>query len=259
MKRIVYLSLLLTLAFTVSRASAQDNFYDEIKKYAEDEIDAAATPIVEAFGIGVTGGLYHTAKTHGTLGFDVGVRTMMVFIPEGKSEILDSSDVSLFPVPVIQASVGLPMDFEIMARGFGIKFEDETISLFGAGIKKGFGSYIPAPGFPDISAMVAYHRFKAGDILTSRHVSFDVMASKSFVIISPYVGFGYDITSMSLKYTYIEPETDIEVPIDQTIKANTGRFTVGLKLSPIPFVNIFADYNFGKFSQATAGLAVSFR
>lgn len=265
MKRIALISIVVILAFSASQALAQDdddNFYDEIKKYAESELEDVAKPLVEAFGTGVCGGLYHTGKTHGTLGFDVGVRSMMVFIPEGKSEILDSSDVSFFPVPVIQASVGLPMDFEVTARGFGVKFEDETISLIGVGVKKGFGSYIPIPGFPDVSAMVAYHLFAAGDVLHSRHLSFDVMVSKSFLVISPYGGFGYDIHSMNFEYTYIDPDLPAgqnELSIDKTIKANTTRLTLGLKLTPLPFVNIFADYNISKFSQLTVGLAISFR
>ena len=263
MKRVALISFVVILALSASQALAQDdNFYDEIEKYAESELEDAAKPIVEAFGIGVCGGLYHTGKTHGTLGFDIGVRTMMVFIPEGKSEILDSADVSFFPVPVIQASVGLPMDLEIMARGFGIKFEDETISLIGVGVKKGLSSYIPVPGFPAVAAMIAYHRFKAGDILESRHVSFDVMVSKGFLVISPYGGFGFDIHSMNFEYTYIDPDLPAgvnEFSIDKTIKANTARLTLGLKITPVPFVNIFADYNISKYSELTAGLAISFR
>ncbi len=211
MKRIALISIVVILAFSASQALAQDdddNFYDEIKKYAESELEDVAKPLVEAFGTGVCGGLYHTGKTHGTLGFDVGVRSMMVFIPEGKSEILDSSDVSFFPVPVIQASVGLPM--------------------------------------------------AAGDVLHSRHLSFDVMVSKSFLVISPYGGFGYDIHSMNFEYTYIDPDEN-ELSIDKTIKANTTRLTLGLKLTPLPFVNIFADYNISKFSELTVGLAISLR
>lgn len=259
MQRITSLTLLILLVFTVSQAIAQGNFYDEFKNYAEDEIQDTGKPIVEAFGMGVNGGLFHTAKTHHTLGFDVGMRAMMVIIPEGKSDILDSADVSFFPVPVMQASVGLPFHAEVMLRGFSVKFEDETISLFGAGVKKNFKHLIPVPGFPDVSAVVAYHRFKAGDVITSNHWSFDVIASKGFVIVTPYVGVGVDANSMTFSYTYDDPTLPEEVPIESTIKASSARLTLGINLSPIPFVKLFADYNIGKFSEVTAGLAVSFR
>ena len=257
--------LLVVAAFFVSGVMAQDgSLFDELEKYAEEEIDPVATPVVEAFGTAITGGLYHTARTHGMLGFDIGFRAMMVLIPEGESDILDSADVKFFPVPVIQASVGLPMDFEVMLRGFSVKFEDETISLFGVGVKKNFKSYIPVPGFPDVSAMIAYHSFKAGDYLSSTHLSFDVMVSKKFLLITPYAGFGYDKTSMDVEYTYVydnplPPPAQLEVPVSHTIDVSTGRFTMGLNITPFPFVNIFADYNIGKFSEITAGLAISFR
>jgi hypothetical protein len=266
MKRFAIIVLFVFTVFLATQVMAQDdnNFYDQFQQYAGDQIDAIAKPIVEAFGTGIGGGLYNTASTHGLLGFDLGFRAMMVMIPEGKSAIFDSSDVKFFPVPVAQASVGLPMGFEVMARGFSAKFQDGTISLFGGGVKKNFNSYIPVPGLPDISAMIAYHTFKAGDILSSNTLSMDVLVSKKFLIITPYGGFGFDRTSMDIKYTYIHanpvpPPTNLETQVKHNIKVSTGRFTVGLNITPFPFVKIFADYNLGKFSQATAGLAISFR
>lgn len=257
MKRIAVIALGVTVLFATPYVCAQDDFYSEIESYAEAELEEVAKPLVEAFGTGVCGGLYHTAKTHNTLGFDVGVRAMMVLIPEGESEIFDSSDVSFFPVPVIQASLGLPMDFEVMVRGFSVKFEDESISLYGAGLKKNFKPMIPFPGLPDISAMLAYHKFEAGDILGSTHLSFDVLVSKKFLVISPYAGLGFDKTTMNFKYTFVNPNPLIpDVEIDKDIKTTTTRFTLGLSLTPIPFVNIFADYNVGKFSEITAGVAI---
>ncbi len=265
MKHFYSIVFLAIITLTVSPVMGQDEggFYGEFKNYAEDQIEEVATPIVEAFGTAVGGGLYHTAATHGVLGFDVGFRAMMVMVPEGESDILDSADVTFFPVPAIQASVGLPMDFEVMVRGFSVKFEDETISLFGAGVKKNFTPNIPVPGLPDISAMIAYHSFKASDVLTSTHLSFDLMVSKKFMIITPYAGFGYDKTSMDIEYTYVDntisPPLPNEFPVSQTVDASTARFTVGLNLSPFPFVKIFGDYNIGKYSEITAGMAISFR
>lgn len=256
MKRIAVIALGVMVLFAAPVIWAQDNLF-EFESYAKEKLDEVATPLVEAFGTGVCGGLYHTAKTHNLLGFDVGVRAMMVIIPEGESEIFDASDVSLFPVPVIQASLGLPMDFEVMVRGLSIPFEDESITLFGAGLKKNFKSLIPIPGFPDLSAMIAYHKFEASDVLNSTHLSFDFMVSKKFLIITPYGGIGFDRTKMEFDYTYGEDDPIIpDTPIHHEISASTARFTVGLNLTPIPFVNVFADYNVGKFSEITAGVAI---
>jgi len=42
---------------------------------------AYATPVVKSLSYGLTGGWYHTAKTHNTLGVDIGVTINAVFIP----------------------------------------------------------------------------------------------------------------------------------------------------------------------------------
>ncbi|MFH1861718.1 MAG: DUF6588 family protein [bacterium] len=258
MKRIVSVVTLAFLLFAIPVLWAQGNFYDELKKQGEAQIEEAAKPIVEAFGTGVSGGIYHTAGTHGVLGFDLGVRVMMVFVPDGKSDILDSAEVTLFPVPVVQGSIGLPLDAELMLRGFAINFEDESISLIGVGLKKNFKPLLPIPGFPNLSAMVAYHRFKGSDIMTSNHLALAVIVSKKFMIIEPYAGIGMQRTSMNFKYTYVDPNLP-PVEIDTTIKASTANFNVGLNIVPFPFVRIFADYSFGRFKEATVGLAVGIR
>ncbi|MCX6640099.1 MAG: hypothetical protein NTW14_06410 [bacterium] len=253
---------LVALMMTSMTSRAQTNFYDELQSYADSTLESLAKPVVEAFSTCVGGGLYHTAGTHSGLGFDLGARAMLVMIPSGKSATFDSADVKLIGVPVIQASIGVPViGLDVMGRGFAIKIEDQTLSLFGIGVKKNFSSYIPIPAFPNVSAMIVYHKFKGGDVLSASTLSFDVMVSKKFFIIEPYGGFGFDYTSMKFSYTYedsIQGQA-ISVPIDKTFKANTARFTLGFNLSPVPFIKIFADYNFGKFPAATAGLAVSFR
>lgn len=260
MKRTVLISFLVIVLLIVPRANAQGNFYEEFKKYSEDQLEDAAKAVVESFGIGVTGGLYHTARTHGTLGFDLSGRMMSVLIPEGESDVLDSADITAFTVPVLQASLGLPVGLEVMARGSAIKFKGETVSLIGVGVKKNLNSFIPVPGFPRLSAMVAYHRFKAGDVVTSRHFSMAALVSKKFVIIQPYGGLGWDYTSMNFEYSYdLSTLPSDEVLVDETIKANTVRLTLGLSVTPIPFVNVFADYNISKYSEVTAGLAISLR
>jgi hypothetical protein len=259
MKRFAIIVLFVSALFSASQVLGQNdgNLFDQFRKCAIDQVDEIATPVVQATGVGIGGGLYNTASTHGMLGFDIGIRTMMVFVPEG-SGILDSADVKFFPVPVAQVSVGFPMNFEVMLRGFSITYKDKTVSLFGGGVKKSFSEYIPIPTFPDLSAIIAYHTFKAGGILSSTTLSFDVIVSKKFLIISPYGGFGYDRTSMDFTYTF-SPDTPLEYEVEHNIKASTARLTLGLNITPVPFVKIFADYNLSKFSQVTAGLAFSFR
>ncbi|RJP80929.1 MAG: hypothetical protein C4524_02775 [Candidatus Zixiibacteriota bacterium] len=292
------MAILLTIAFTIAPAQADDEnpFEALVKDGATTVTDSIFGAFSEIFHTGVTGGQFHTAATHKALGFDLGVRTMLVMIPTGESAAFDTAEISMFPVPVAQASVGLPYELEVMARGFGVKFEDASVSLFGIGVKKNFKSFIPIPMFPDISAMVSYHKFKAtyttftandvrmalgeqpiqeydatfdaGNLMNSTHWSIDIIASKrfSFLIMSiqPYLGVGYDASTIKYEWSLTEttpvvPNFALPMVVSGENKASGARLTMGLDFSPFPFVHIFGDYNIGKFNQATVGLAVSVR
>ena len=105
------------------------------------------------------------------------------------------------------------------------------------------------------------------------HWSFDLIVSKklSLLVMSlqPYVGIGFDRSSMDYEWSILsttpvdisQAPYNVALPmtISGTSTVNSTRFTVGLDISPVPFVHIFGDYNIGKFPQATAGLAISFR
>jgi hypothetical protein len=256
MKRLALILVLVSVVVGNQRATAQDLF-QIIQQQALDSLRANSKPVVQVFGEVGGGGLYHSASTHGILGFDVGVQGMMAFVPSGKSQIMDQAGISRVPLPVVQGNLGLPMDFGVMIRGISYKYQGQTLSLFGVGLKKDFSPLIPIPMFPHIGAMVAYHSFKGGDILSANVVSLDLMASESFLVVEPYIGVGFDRTSIKFTYTYTNSGTSI--PIDEKFAESTTRLTLGLKFSPLPLVQAFADYNVGKFNSVTAGLAVSFR
>ena len=278
---------------------SQNLFESLISDNATELTGVVAEPFTKVFSAGVTGGIYRSADTHGILGFDLGARVMLVMIPSGESSVFDSADVKLFPIPVAQASLGLPMSTELMVRGFAVKYKEADISLLGVGLKKNFKPLIPIPMFPDVAAMISYHRFKgtyttfdatdvqlagwgvpvepngytatfdAGDLIKSSHWSFDLIVSKKLslllISIQPYVGFGVDRSKMDYEWAIVSTDPSVESIVDmpQTISSSfsvtTTRLTLGLDISPIPFIHIFADYNIGKFKQATLGAAISFR
>ncbi len=82
MKR--FLSFFLAIGLIVSmveRASAVD-FQAELKKLAQDNARGYITPLATGFGTCMNSGLYHTAKPHGLLGFDISVKIMGAKIPD---------------------------------------------------------------------------------------------------------------------------------------------------------------------------------
>lgn len=256
--------------------------------------DSLASPVSKAFATAITGGMYRSASTHGLLGFDLGVRVMGVVIPSGKSIVFDSANVKVFPVPVAQASVGLPMNFEVTARYFGVKVQGADVSLFGVALKKDFSDMIPVPMFPNVAILVGYNKFNAGagtymmnqvpgfqgntlpvdleinsgDLIKSTSTTFGLIVSKKFgfavASIQPYAGFTYDHSKVKWHWTTTNTTqgtllANEPIDTDADVTVNTSRLTLGLDLSPVPFVHLFGDYSFTEYPQFTAGFTLSVR
>lgn len=289
--RVTIIALALAIPWLSLQAQSFNNPFEEfIRQNVEQIYDSLADPYVKAFGSGVTGGIFRSADTHGTLGFDVGARTMFILIPSGESSVLDTTGLAAIPIPCLQANVGLPMGVEAMVRGLGFKYKGAAITLLGIGLKKNFRPYIPVPMFPDLAVQVSYHRFQAKDVsftledvyvqeyglstdlnieasdmISSNHWSLDFIVSKKLsllvVSIQPYAGFGVDWTTMEFGWTFsaVNQPSLQPVSLSESTKVRSARLTLGLDVSPFPFVHVFGDYNFGKFPQATIGAAISFR
>jgi hypothetical protein len=297
MRKVTLLIIILLLVAPIFKAQA-DGSSDPFKQFIIDNVngvaDSLASPFSKIFSTGVTGGMYRGASTHSLLGFDVGFRAMLVRIPSGESVLFDSADVKLFPVPVVQASVGLPMNIEVMVRGFGVKYQGSNITLFGASLKKDFSDLIPLPMFPNVSAFIGYHKFKAGyktftvtidsnyfgntepvnldvnagSFMSSSHLSYGLIVSKKFggsvFSVQPYAGFSLDHSTVTYKFitTNTTPGTlyyNDPVPTDAKNTVNTSRFTVGVDLQPMPVLHLVADYSFTKYPTASLGLTFSIR
>ncbi len=127
--------ILLTVLCIASLFAQQDYeaLAEKIKKVSEDLLEGYTQPLITSFGTGISTGLFHSARSHKSLGFDIGVRGMLIQIPEmGKyfdakvltcslannklyydSLVLDSVSTIFGPkektdVPVSGNSVGIP-------------------------------------------------------------------------------------------------------------------------------------------------------
>jgi hypothetical protein len=71
---------------------AQSTLAEKIKSVSENLLEGYTQPIVTAFGTGISTGLFHSAASHGLLGFDLGVRAMWIQIPE-MAKTFDNAEV----------------------------------------------------------------------------------------------------------------------------------------------------------------------
>ena len=115
--------------------SAQDELQKYVEKVAEENIEGYFKPFVTAFGTAINSGLYHTAETHKTGGFDLTIKGVAVLISdEAKTFIASddqpwstifgperensppSMDLKLVIMAVPQVSFGIGNDLEALLR-----------------------------------------------------------------------------------------------------------------------------------------------
>lgn len=128
MKRFLTIVMMLSLAFVwTTRASAVD-FQEELKKLATDNAIGYVGPFATAFGTAMNSGLYHTAKPHASLGFDISAKISLV-------QVSDEDKTFDFIVPasitVDATSLGIPGITNLTLNGGDLYPNRETSTMFG--------------------------------------------------------------------------------------------------------------------------------
>ncbi|OQX88513.1 hypothetical protein B6D60_02075 [candidate division KSB1 bacterium 4484_87] len=244
---------------------------EEAQMETQSNLDEVIGPLLDLFGFYSGGGLYHTADIHGTGGFDVGLRviTMMVKddqkppLPFPQDESLNGGvfrDMTLMPLPVLQASLGLPGNVEATGRFFTYPMGDGdkkgNITLIGVGFKYGL---LQNMLLPRVAIVGAYHYLTVPDDFDFGNVS---SISGAVVVSKGFLGILEAYGSVGIDYNKFEVDLTLPDPIGKVTKDYTNqnlRYNVGLKISPFPLLYIHADYNFGKVQGFNLGAGVSFR
>ncbi len=102
-----FISLILILVFLVSLVGAQ-SIEERLSEMASKNAKLYVTPLVTAFGCGMNSGWFHSAKPHKLLGFDVGIRAMMIQVPTDQQTFnFDLSAIDPITETVDLSTVGL--------------------------------------------------------------------------------------------------------------------------------------------------------
>lgn len=183
-------------------------------------------------------------------------------------------NLSFVPFAMPQISIGIYQGSEILIRfipTFKIPVIDEKVSFWGVGIKQEI-TELPFEFLDTLPLNIAlqgvYQKLKIGDVVNSSALNFNIHASKTFSVITPYIGLGWENAKLRFKYdfTYEKPNTNPPPPtiqdtiiIDKTIPSdNKFRLVAGfnLKLGPVLFN---AAYNLSKYSVISGGLGISIK
>ena len=144
-------------------------------------------------------------------------------------------------------------------------------NLFGIGVKHDILQWIPVIGdaIPmSLSLQAGYTSLNTElniadqDVsLNTKATTINLVASKKIVMVTGYVGLGYNSSNTNLK---ADANFDIggvkfNESIDFSLESkNNLRTNIGLRFN-ITLVTIHADYTFAEYPTATLGLGVSFR
>ncbi|MDZ7292374.1 MAG: hypothetical protein ONB44_20955 [candidate division KSB1 bacterium] len=271
-KRNVAVVMLLAALFLVTIVNAQDfssktiqSNYQVLSKTQQgmDDFDEQIKSILKLFSSLVGSGFVNTASLHHVGGIDVGVRGVFAKIPDEFKQIVPSnvsgvkdpwSGTNLVPLPFLHGSLGLPANFEVMAKFFTFPLADEpggNITLLGGAVK--YGLLKDNLALPAITVLAGYQTilvpedYAFGTVST---LSLKGYISKNFSIATLYAGGGIDRTALTI---------DIPGIITRDYNLVYPNGTVGLTISPLPLFKVNADFNFGEVKNFTAGVGLSIR
>ncbi len=156
----------------------------------EDEI---LKPLAKDIGGIFGGGSFHTAKTCGFPGFDIGGHLPIISKLSEENKIMaEKWKDKPYGIPWIQGEVGLPFSLDLILRGFYLGKDGGT--LFGTGIKYVLLSG-DVPLTPALSFTLLLNRL-AHDYLTVDNLSLNGIISIGLPVFTPYLGLGIDNTTV---------------------------------------------------------------
>ncbi|MFQ5674937.1 MAG: DUF6588 family protein [bacterium] len=227
----------------------------------KDEVEG----ILKYFSSLVGGGMFHTADLHDFGGVDIGLTGTLSTVPSKFEGLPVFSEENLVGLAFLNASIGLPGNFELIGRFFylpvGSSVDQDAVpvrsldsrggvTLIGGGLKYGL---LQMPGVPKIMIMGTFHsltvpdEFDFGNVST---ISFKGVISHSFPLITLFVGAGIDITRLELDDAFLNGDSFTET---------LPNATVGARVQVLPLVHVNAAYNFSEFASFAFGAGLSIR
>lgn len=177
---------------------------------------------------------FHSGRVVGFPGIAGRVSFAAQLKPSPDNEILNRAGVDIFGLPMAQAVLGLPKNFNVAVRG--IPWQGAT--LIGGGIQWGLAKHTIAKFLPDMM-MSAYYDSLDHDYLKLRHFSGDLSFSFGLAAVEPFAGVGFDNTKLETKVPSI---AGIPVEAGSSVTTTELRYTAGLNLIPMPTMRLFGAY-----------------
>lgn len=160
-------------------------------------------------------------------------------------------DIGQFAFAAPQLTIGSIAGTQATIRWISINIGDSDLGqfdLFGFGAQHSISQYFQDMPV-DVAAGFMYQKFSiSDDLLEANTLHFNVTGSKSFSVLQPYVGIGFDSIDMKSSYTDTNSGTKINVDFDPE---SNFHLTLGSEAS-LAVLKLYGEVNFA----ARTGLAV---
>jgi len=221
---------------------------DPYADFRANVAESALKPFAKDFGGLIGASDFHSAKVPKLGGFDIGVSATIQSKPTAENIALTNAGVKAFGIPLVRVEVGLPMGFSVFARGISAT----GASLFGGGARYQVYKSGLLIAVPDVAVTIGYDAL-SHDVLKLTHLGFSAQASWNIPIIKPFVGLGFDSTTVEVKQALTTALVGISA------KGTGVRITAGASLTLIPFTYLYGAYSMLHGQTAVSlGLGVRF-
>lgn len=175
----------------------------------------------------------HTGRTRGFPGFWAGGVSAVQTRPDKDNLILRDAGVKTFGIPMLEVAVGLPAKFDVIVHGM----RAYGATVLGGGVRYGvYRTDLVDTFLPNVSVSAFGDKVDHEDF-SATHGGLNAVATWNLPIVKPFVLAGYDVTEVK-----VERATSAGV-VGAKGTGRGSRFTAGLSLTPIPFIDLRAAYS----------------
>jgi len=249
-KSLIYVLLFSVCSAPVFAGNVFDNFKDQLTNVtvpiAQDNLDNFAKDL----GAVMVAGSYHSGKSLGFPGVDVGIHAPMKSVSD-KDAIVKATGLNYISFPTLQVEIGLPSDLDLLVRYSSIY----NANLVGGGLRYGILRN-SMPFLPNISVQGIYNTLTVTNDtnkFTATAMNVSAIASFNLPIVDPYVGVGYYSATVTPDASIPTPQADMKGNGSGYI-AEAG---VNMGLIPLTYLQIGVAMINGDIG-GTLGLGVRF-
>jgi hypothetical protein len=216
-----FLSAFLVAALSVPAFAVADPYAG----FAQRADAGSLKPFTRDLGGLLGAATFHSGRSLGFSGFDVGARYGMQFRPSAGNNIARGGNVHAFGLPWVQAEIGMPFKIDGFIRG--ISYQGLTVS--GGGVRYGLFAASDKPWAPQVLISGVGHSVVHKDF-SATHFGANLVASAGTAVFTPYVAAGFDRTRLVVRSSLLDPTLN-----GSTVTTFESRFTAGVRLKPYQF------------------------